>query len=209
MYRGCLTPQVYVLYIYRQGAQCNTSHALYPILHGITSLDSNSTPPASTALVPPSGRSISAEGSAAPLWSGRADGPTSRGDSISSGCLGATSPRRLPRASGPALPRGCGGSTRGRQAAAPLEPLGSSGAAGRCWRPPSESAVGTGCSGASSHRPGLHAPPPRRALPSVASGLRHRGGSNHLAPLAPRRRAPPDPRAGSATPCTAGALLPI
>jgi hypothetical protein len=138
-------------YIFAIEAQCNTSHALYPILHDITSLGSNPRPPASAALAPPPGRDRS------PLGVPRGDPshpPRHRGQAermdlppvVIRSRRAASVPLPLavsPGASGPALPlppapplslpsaqlRGCGGSMRGHQAAAPLELLESSRAA--------------------------------------------------------------------------------
>jgi hypothetical protein len=63
MYQGGALPPKSLYSIYTaQGAQCNTTHALHTILHGITSLGSNPRPLASAALAPPPGRSISAGG---------------------------------------------------------------------------------------------------------------------------------------------------
>jgi hypothetical protein len=45
MYRGGALPPSLCTPYTPQGAQCNTSYSLYPILHGITRLDSNPRPP--------------------------------------------------------------------------------------------------------------------------------------------------------------------
>jgi len=117
-----------------------------------------------------------------------AEGPTSRGDAISS-ASSSPLPHRLPPCARPrdgplssyavaALCAGCGGGTR---CARPLRhrsrEIGAGyRAAGRLRRRLTRSATGMSCNGATPLRPGLHAPPPRRSS-AVAGGPRHRGGS--------------------------------
>ena len=113
-----------------------------------------------------------------PSWSSRADGPTCRGDSISSATSSPLPRRLLPCAAAP--PSSCASPTaawcattaaeeaRGAPGCCVLESPGS----GRVATP---QIAGTGCAGHPRPRLGLHAPPRRSS--AVVDGPRHRGDS--------------------------------
>jgi hypothetical protein len=105
MYRGGALPPKSLYSIYTaQGAQCNTTHALHTILHGITSLGSNPRPLASAALAPPPGRSISAGGNVLVGFAADPSGPPRRQGPVADWIPGYTArhPRWALRRHGPA-----------------------------------------------------------------------------------------------------------